>query len=129
MAGNILCRTQYPGVVSVVARGHPAWTWGYRVGEQGYSCYSSTRLQRHRRHLPRGYWGAAEFQKRFGYAPRYLPDAPGFVQREEMLFPRDFPAQLRQAGIRHLGMITGRVRPEVDSALVRIGEYSGERWW
>ena len=75
------------------------------------------------------YWGAAEFKKRFGYAPRYLPDAPGFVQREEMLFPRDFPAQLRQAGIRHMGMITGRVGPEVDSALERMEEYCGERWW
>jgi len=75
------------------------------------------------------YWGAAEFQKRFGYAPRYLPDAPGFVQREEMLFPRDFPAQLRKAGIRHLGMITGRVGPEVDSALERMEIYSGSPWW
>jgi HAD superfamily phosphatase len=75
------------------------------------------------------YWGAAEFKKRLGYAPRYLPDAPGFVHHEEMLFPHDFPSQLRQAGIRHLGMITGRVGPEVDSALERMEEYCGERWW
>ncbi len=26
-------------------------------------------------------------------------------------------------------MITGRVGPEVDSALERMEEYSGERWW
>ncbi len=75
------------------------------------------------------YWGAAEFTKRFGHAPRYLPDAAGFVYHEEMLFPADFPARLREAGIQHLGMITGRVGPEVDSALERMETYSGERWW
>jgi len=75
------------------------------------------------------YWGATEFEKRFGHPPRYLPDAPGFIHREEILFPSDFPAQLRKTGIRHLGMITGRVGPEVDSALERMQEYSGERWW
>ncbi len=57
------------------------------------------------------------------------PDAAGFVHREEMLFPADFPARLREAGIRHLGMITGRVGPEVESALERMEAYSGERWW
>ncbi len=75
------------------------------------------------------YWGAAEFSKRFGHAPRYLPDASGFIHREEMLFPADFPARLREAGIRHLGMITGRVGPEVGSALERMEAYSNARWW
>ena len=75
------------------------------------------------------YWGAAELQKRFGHAPRYLPNAPGFVNREEMLFTPEFPARLRKAGIAHLGMITGRVGPEVDSALERMEAYSGSRWW
>ena len=75
------------------------------------------------------YWGAAEMHKRFGHAPRYLPDAPGFVHREEMLFTADLPTRLRQAGIRSLGMITGRVGPEVDSALERMETYSGGRWW
>ena len=46
-----------------------------------------------------------------------------------MLYATDFPAQLRHAGIRHLGLITGRVGPEVDSALERMEAYSGERWW
>jgi HAD superfamily phosphatase len=75
------------------------------------------------------YWGAAQFTKHFGHAPRYLPDAPGFVHREEMLFPPDLPARLREAGIEHLGMITGRVGPEVESALERMEAYSGQRWW
>jgi HAD superfamily phosphatase len=75
------------------------------------------------------YWGAAELQKRFGHAPRYLPDAPGFVHREEMLFAPDLPRRLRQAGIRSLGMITGRVGPEVDSALERMEAHCGARWW
>lgn len=75
------------------------------------------------------YWGAAETRKRFGHEPRYLPDAPGYVHKEEMLFAPDFPRRLREAGIQHLGMITGRVGPEVDSALERLEAYSGERWW
>jgi HAD superfamily phosphatase len=75
------------------------------------------------------YWGAEEYAKRFGHVPRYLPDAPGFVHRETMLFAPTFPVQLRHAGIRHLGLITGRVGPEVDSALERMEAYSGERWW
>ena len=75
------------------------------------------------------YWGAAELQKRFGHAPRYLPNAPGFVHREEMLFTPDLPDRLRSSGLRHLGMITGRVGPEVDSALERMEAYSGSPWW
>jgi HAD superfamily phosphatase len=75
------------------------------------------------------YWGAAEYTKRYGRTPRYLPDAPGFVHREEILIPADLPGRLREAGIRHMGMITGRVGPEVDSALERLEAYSGERWW
>jgi len=75
------------------------------------------------------YWGARDFRRWFGQEPRYLPDAPGFVHTEEMLFAPDFPARLRAAGIRHFGMITGRVGPEVTSALERLENYSGERWW
>jgi len=75
------------------------------------------------------YWGADEFTKRYGRAPRYLPNATGFVHREEILIPADLPIRLREAGIRHMGMITGRVGPEVDSALERLEAYSGERWW
>jgi HAD superfamily phosphatase len=75
------------------------------------------------------YWGAAEYPKRFGEPVRYLPHAPGFIHRETMLFAPDFPIRLRDAGVRRLGMITGRVGPEVDSALERLEAYSGARWW
>ena len=75
------------------------------------------------------YWGAEEMPKRFGHAPRYLPDAPGLVHRETMLYAKDLPTRLRKAGIRNLGLITGRVGPEVDSALERMDAYSGTPWW
>jgi HAD superfamily phosphatase len=75
------------------------------------------------------YWGAAEYKKRFGIAPRYLPDAVGYVHSETMLYAPDFHARLRAAGIRHMGIITGRVGPEVDSALERMEAYSDEQWW
>ena len=75
------------------------------------------------------YWGASEYRRWFGHSPRYLPDCPGFVNNEQMLFPPDFFMRLRKTGIRHMGMITGRVGPEVDSALERMEAYCGERWW
>ncbi len=75
------------------------------------------------------YWGAADIRKRFGHEPHYLPNTEGFVHREKMLYSPGFFARLRQAGIQNLGMITGRVGPEVDSALERMEAYSGEKWW
>ncbi|GAC1397508.1 MAG: TIGR01548 family HAD-type hydrolase [Ktedonobacteraceae bacterium] len=75
------------------------------------------------------YWGAADIRKRFGYEPRYLPTFEGFVHQEHMLYTPDLFAQLRQVGIKHLGIVTGRVGPEVDSALERMEAYSGEKWW
>jgi phosphoglycolate phosphatase-like HAD superfamily hydrolase len=75
------------------------------------------------------YWGASEYRRRFGRAAQYLPDFSGYVQHEEMLYQPDFFAKLRDAGIVHIGLITGRVGPEVDSALERMEAYSGERWW
>lgn len=75
------------------------------------------------------YWGASELRRRFGRDARYLPQAKGYVQNEKMLYASDFFEQLRQAGVAHLGMITGRVGAEVDSAIERMEAYSGKRWW
>jgi phosphoglycolate phosphatase-like HAD superfamily hydrolase len=75
------------------------------------------------------YWGASEYRKRFGREPRYLPNFEGLVQNEEMLYQPDLFAKLRGIGIKQMGMITGRIGPEVDSALERMEAYSGERWW
>ncbi len=75
------------------------------------------------------YWGADEIKKRYGYSSRYLPDFPGFVHNEKLNFPPDFFANLREAGIRHMGMITGRVGPEVDIALEMMEAHTGTRWW
>jgi phosphoglycolate phosphatase-like HAD superfamily hydrolase len=75
------------------------------------------------------YWGASEYRKRFGREPHYLPDFEGLVQNEEMLYQPALISHLRNAGILHFGLITGRVGPEVDSALERLEAHSGERWW
>ncbi len=75
------------------------------------------------------YWGEDEMRKRFGYEPRYLPGAEGLVHLENLLFPADLPSRLRAMGIRSIGIITGRVGPEVDSALERFEAHTGERWW
>jgi phosphoglycolate phosphatase-like HAD superfamily hydrolase len=75
------------------------------------------------------YWGASEYRKRFGLEPQYMPDFAGFVWNEEMLYQPDLVTRLRSTGITHAGLITGRVGPEVDSALERLHAYSNENWW
>ena len=75
------------------------------------------------------YWGASELRKRYHYIAHYLPDFPGYVHNEELFFAPDFFSILRQRGIRHMGIITGRVGPEVDIALEMMEAYCGERWW
>ncbi len=75
------------------------------------------------------YWGAAELRKRYGLTAHYLPDFPGYVHNEEPFFLPGFFVQLRQSGIRHLGIVTGRIGPEVDIALEMLEAYCGERWW
>jgi HAD superfamily phosphatase len=75
------------------------------------------------------YWGAAELRKRFGREPNYILDAEGYVHNERMLYAPDFFVSLRRAGIVHFGMITGRIGPEVDSAIERMEAYGAERWW
>jgi phosphoglycolate phosphatase-like HAD superfamily hydrolase len=75
------------------------------------------------------YWGAAELRKRYQVTARYLPNFSGFIWNEEMFFAPDFFVRLRQRGVRHMGIITGRVGPEVDIALEMMEAYCGERWW
>jgi HAD superfamily phosphatase len=75
------------------------------------------------------YWGASEYRERFGLEPQYMLDFAGFVWNEEMLYQPDLFTRLRSIGIAHTGLITGRVGPEVDSALERLHAYSNESWW
>ena len=76
------------------------------------------------------YWGGEGMRKYYGQEMCYLPsDFAGLYHREHMLYKPDFFQRLRAAGIKHMGMITGRVGPEVESALERMEAYSGERWW
>jgi HAD superfamily phosphatase len=75
------------------------------------------------------YWGAEGIRRWYGREPHHLPNAPGFVHTEEMLPAPDFPARLRSANVRYLGLITGRTGPQFPSALERLEAYSGERWW
>jgi len=75
------------------------------------------------------YWGATELRRRYGSPARHLPDFAGYVHNEVPLCTADFFRQLRQLGIRHMGIITGRVGPEVDVALEMLEALSSERWW
>ncbi|MFI5274336.1 MAG: HAD family hydrolase [Ktedonobacterales bacterium] len=63
------------------------------------------------------YWGAAEVRALFGHEPLYAPEARGFVANEELLLDSGALQALAALGITHLGLITGRVGPEVDRAV------------
>ncbi len=45
----------------------------------------------------------------------------GLIERERTLVPRDFVAQLREAGARQVALVTGRTPRELDAALQRLG--------
>jgi phosphoglycolate phosphatase-like HAD superfamily hydrolase len=71
------------------------------------------------------YWGAALVHQHYGHQPRYAPEAPGFVHNEALLLPPGLLATLAGAGVAHLGLITGRVGPEVPWAVRRLVVGSG----
>lgn len=71
------------------------------------------------------YWGAALIHEHYGRVAAYAPDATGFVHNEELLLPDGLFAALATYGIGRLGLITGRVGPEVGWAVRRLVAGSG----
>jgi phosphoglycolate phosphatase-like HAD superfamily hydrolase len=66
------------------------------------------------------YWGAALVRELLDHEPEYAPEATGFVHNETLLLPKDLLPTLVGAGIRHLGLITGRLGPEVGWAVQEL---------
>jgi phosphoglycolate phosphatase-like HAD superfamily hydrolase len=66
------------------------------------------------------YWGAALMRELFGREPKYAPEASGFVHNETLLLPPTLLPALAGAGVRHLGLITGRLGPEVGWAVRQL---------
>lgn len=71
------------------------------------------------------YWGAELLRAFFGREPLYAPDAPGLVHNETLLLGEELLPALAASGITKLGLITGRVGPEVGWAVTRIAAGSG----
>ncbi|HEU5440713.1 MAG TPA: HAD family hydrolase [Ktedonobacterales bacterium] len=71
------------------------------------------------------YWGAALARELFGREPVYGPEAAGFVHNEELLLDETLLPALAQQRIAKLGLITGRVGPEVDWAVRALAERCG----
>jgi HAD superfamily phosphatase len=67
------------------------------------------------------YWGSADFQRAYNEAPGYLADAPGCWHRETQLLPPTLIDDLRAAGVRHLGVATGRNQIELSTVLESSG--------
>jgi len=67
------------------------------------------------------YWGSADFLRAFGEPPHHVSDAPGCWHRETQLLPPTLIDDLRAAGVRHLGVATGRNQIE----LATVFESSG----
>nr|BBH89478.1 haloacid dehalogenase [Thermosporothrix sp. COM3] len=75
------------------------------------------------------YWGAEGIRTYYGREPRYVQNQQGLYLREHFLFQPDIFQRFRASGIKHMGLITGRVGPEVEVALAMLEQYTGERWW
>jgi phosphoglycolate phosphatase-like HAD superfamily hydrolase len=73
------------------------------------------------------YWGAELLRAFFGREPLYAPDAPGLVHNEALLLGEELLPALATSGITKLGLITGRVGPEVGWAVTRLAAGSGLR--
>lgn len=73
------------------------------------------------------YWGAELLRAYFDREPLYAPDATGLVHNEELLLSEELLPALAASGITKLGLITGRVGPEVGWAVTRLGAGSGLR--
>lgn len=71
------------------------------------------------------YWGAELLRAFFGREPLYAPDATGLVHNEMMLLGEELLPTLAASGITKLGLITGRVGPEVGWAVTRLAAGSG----
>jgi HAD superfamily phosphatase len=71
------------------------------------------------------YWGSDLLRAFFGREPLYAPDAPGLVHNEALLLGEELLPALAASGITKLGLITGRVGPEVGWAVTRLAAGSG----
>jgi FMN phosphatase YigB (HAD superfamily) len=63
------------------------------------------------------YWGAELTRELRGQEPAHILDAPGLVHNEVVLAPESLLPDLYAGGIRHFGLITGRLGPEVPWAI------------
>lgn len=71
------------------------------------------------------YWGASLIQEHYAHVPIYAPEAPGFVHNEVLLMTEDLLPALGRDGVSRLGLITGRVGPEIVWAVRRLVAGSG----
>ncbi len=65
------------------------------------------------------YWGEEMFRRLFHRPPETIRGAPGTWHREERLLPLDLLGRLRQMGVRHFGIATGRNRNELTTVFER----------
>ena len=71
------------------------------------------------------YWGAKLAWEIYDHSPLYAPEAEGFVHNEELLLDETLLPELRRRGVTNLGLITGRVGPEVGWAVRRVANGCG----
>lgn len=69
------------------------------------------------------YWGTTLYERYFGSAQTVVPHVPGYVQEESLLAEPQLLHHLGELGVTKLGLITGRVGPELDSALDRFASH------
>ncbi|MHB8572753.1 MAG: HAD family hydrolase [Candidatus Dormibacteria bacterium] len=67
------------------------------------------------------YWGPTRYEQVFALAPKHGFGDPGLISRERALASPDLLDRLRAAGVVRFGVVTGRIRPEVESGLEILG--------
>jgi len=65
------------------------------------------------------YWGQEELVRRLKIRPQYVFSS-GLVKQERVLAPPDLLDALEEVGISKFGLITGRIRAEVEAALEKL---------
>jgi HAD superfamily phosphatase len=68
------------------------------------------------------YWGAKLMRELLNQEPVHIPNAPGLVQNEEVMAPQTLLPDLYAGGMRHFGLITGRLGPEIPWAIQLLQE-------
>ena len=72
------------------------------------------------------YWGSEHYAQHFGSPAEHAGPGPGLRDAERALVDADLPQRIRELGVRHVALITGRTPVELDAALTLLAWVPGD---